>query len=151
MFTTIWSTCILKAICLIKQILAGIYLTLIWWPARPLFMSEMWNELPCYQWKSFVTASPLALPACCVFLHFQSLICCTWVRLSFFFRPAAQCFVCLGCVVCAVLPSSSFPPLPSPLQTSLGCSWFVLRYSLSSGCRAKIGPHCLCFRGWGGS
>lgn len=38
--------------------------------------------------------------------------------LSCFLHPAAQGFVCLGCVVCAVLPSS-FPSLPSPLLSSL--------------------------------
>lgn len=37
--------------------------------------------------------------------------------LSCFLHPAAQCFVCLGRVVCAVLPSS-FSSLPSPLLPS---------------------------------
>lgn len=39
---------------------------------------------------------------------------------------------------------------PSPLQTSLGCSWFVLQDSPSSGCRAQIVPQRLCFRRGGG-
>lgn len=38
--------------------------------------------------------------------------------------------------------------LPYPLQTSLGCSWFILHCTPSSGCRAKIVPICLCFRWW---
>lgn len=73
--------------------------------------------------------------------------------LSCFLHPTAQCFVCLGRVVCAVLPSS-FSSLPSPLlssllQTSLGCSWFVFallpEFRLQ---RQKLSfpSGCLCFR-----
>lgn len=90
---------------------------------------------------SICIAPLLYLPAVFSDRSNHSLTACEFGFLSFF-HPAAQCFVCLGCVVCAVLASSSFP---SPLQTSLGCSWFVLRYSLSSGCRAKFGPAaCVC-------
>lgn len=97
----------------------------------------MSNELPCYQWNSLVIAL-LSVPAWQV----QLLIFCKWVQLLVcFFHYANQCFVHLGCA--AVLPSS---PFPSPLQTFSGCSWFVLRYSPSSGCRAKNWPNCLCFR-----
>lgn len=39
-------------------------------------------------------------------------------------------------LLCAILAQRS----PSLLHTSLGCSWFVLRYSPSSRCKAKIVP-----------
>lgn len=67
-----------------------------------------------------------------------------------FFHPAAQCFVCLGCVVCAVLPSSSFPSpllLPSPNIFGLQLVCFVLlsEFRLQS----QIQPGCLCLRWFG--
>lgn len=65
-----------------------------------------------------------------------------WACLSVFFF-ILQHSVLFVLVVLYVL--SYPPPLPSPLQTSLGCSWFVLCYSLSSGCRAKTGPRLLVF------
>lgn len=49
-------------------------------------------------------------------------------------------------VLCASYESAA----PSPLQTSLGCSWVVLQDSPSSGCRAQIAPQRLCFRRGGG-
>lgn len=49
-------------------------------------------------------------------------------------------------VLCASYKSAA----PSPLQTSLGCSWVVLQDSRSSGCRAQIAPQRLCFRRGGG-
>lgn len=92
---------------------------------------------PVYQWNSLGVASH-SCSTCWLFsgrFYHSSAVCglstCSIVS---FFHPAAQFFVCLG-GVCAVLPSSS---RPSPLQTSLGCSWFVLHYSLSSGCRRWV-------------
>lgn len=63
---------------------------------------------------------------------------CVLGFLSCFFRPAAQCFVCLGCVV---LSRSSFPSLLHVFGLLLVCCCC----SLSSDCKAKISPWLLVF------
>lgn len=89
--------------------------------------------------ESHYSSLLVALPACRVFL--TELIPRSCVPLYVFMLQLGALFV-----LCA----SSDSAAPSPLQTSPGCSWFVLQDSPSSGCRAQIVRQRLCFRRGGG-
>lgn len=88
---------------------------------------------PNYQGKSFQCPCSTCMPCFLTgpIIHVQY-VCSPLFPPN---HPAAQCFVYLGCVVCeapASFPSFSF--------SNLGCSWFVLHYSPSSGCKSNTSP-----------
>lgn len=108
----------------------------------------------CYQWTSFVTASPpsLYLPAVFSDRSNPSSAVCGLGSLFFFFFPSCSIVFYLSCFMCCPtrqLPSS--PPLSKHLWAAAGLFCTTL---LSSGCRAKIGlaacVSCDLGRGGGG-
>lgn len=101
-------------------------------------MNETRYKLPCYQWKSFVTASHPCSTCLLCFLtgpitHLLYMGLTSVFFFNLFFFILQHCFVCLGGVVCAVLPSSSlpFPPLSKHLWAAAGLFYATPRVQVA--------------------